>query len=274
MKEQVEKIAEMLKEVTGEMLANEMTRQSLAGLICQLFEPSVVIGNAKKRPDLVFPPEYYDKPKGEKPCPLCQGTQKILQRPARLIGATYPPEDTWKGDEHYEPCPLCSTEKPPVLSDEEIQKAIGQNHTFRWYYRNIVQAQRDADAAWFNTEYPIKYKEKADEVGDFIERGWTPPEQYKMNIQQAQQETDAISYTQGVLDGGKKAKAEVLDEIQAGAVSVAGLIEKAKEETAREIFEELLQLPLGRAQHSFGLDHYDECLRIRVNALKSKHLKG
>ena len=43
----------------------------------------------------------------EKHCPLCGGTNEVLQRPARLMGATYPDNDSWKGDEHFEPCPLC-----------------------------------------------------------------------------------------------------------------------------------------------------------------------
>lgn len=40
-------------------------------------------------------------------CPLCQGTGEVLERPARLMGATYPESDPWKGDEHFVPCPLC-----------------------------------------------------------------------------------------------------------------------------------------------------------------------
>ncbi len=43
-------------------------------------------------------------------CPLCQGTKEVLRRPARLMGATYPLDDTWKGDEHFEPCPICTAE--------------------------------------------------------------------------------------------------------------------------------------------------------------------
>lgn len=40
-------------------------------------------------------------------CPLCDNSGWILVRPTRLIGATYSFWDTWKGDEHIEPCPLC-----------------------------------------------------------------------------------------------------------------------------------------------------------------------
>jgi hypothetical protein len=40
-------------------------------------------------------------------CPLCDGTTQVLQRPDRLIGATYPEDDPWKGDEHFVNCPLC-----------------------------------------------------------------------------------------------------------------------------------------------------------------------
>ncbi len=32
---------------------------------------------------------------------------QALKRPARLIGATYPEDDLHKGDEHFEPCPIC-----------------------------------------------------------------------------------------------------------------------------------------------------------------------
>jgi hypothetical protein len=40
-------------------------------------------------------------------CPLCGDMGKVFKRPTRLMGATYPFDDPWKGDEHYEPCPLC-----------------------------------------------------------------------------------------------------------------------------------------------------------------------
>jgi len=46
--------------------------------------------------------------KNDKKCPLCDDTGRILNRPTRLMGATYPFDDPWKGDEHFEPCPLCS----------------------------------------------------------------------------------------------------------------------------------------------------------------------
>jgi len=40
-------------------------------------------------------------------CQLCDGTTEVIERPARLMGATYPEDDPWKGDEHLVPCPLC-----------------------------------------------------------------------------------------------------------------------------------------------------------------------
>ena len=43
----------------------------------------------------------------DKECPLCNGTGKVLVETKRLIGATYPENDQWKGDEHFAPCPLC-----------------------------------------------------------------------------------------------------------------------------------------------------------------------
>jgi len=46
--------------------------------------------------------------KEDNDCPLCGGTNEVLKRPQRLMGATYPEDDKWKGDEHFEPCPLCN----------------------------------------------------------------------------------------------------------------------------------------------------------------------
>lgn len=46
-------------------------------------------------------------PRKPKLCELCEGSTEIVVRPTRLIGATYPEDDKWKGDEHLEPCPLC-----------------------------------------------------------------------------------------------------------------------------------------------------------------------
>lgn len=40
-------------------------------------------------------------------CPLCQNKGKMLVRSARLMGATYLEGDSYKGDEHFVPCPLC-----------------------------------------------------------------------------------------------------------------------------------------------------------------------
>lgn len=47
-------------------------------------------------------------------CPLCKGTKEVVKRTARLMGATYPEDDPFKGDEHLEPCPLCCAEKLSV----------------------------------------------------------------------------------------------------------------------------------------------------------------
>lgn len=41
-------------------------------------------------------------------CQLCGGTAEVIERPRRLMGATYPEDDPWKGDEHLVPCPLCN----------------------------------------------------------------------------------------------------------------------------------------------------------------------
>ena len=43
-----------------------------------------------------------------KVCQLCDGTAEVIERPRRLMGATYPEDDPWKGDEHLVPCPLCN----------------------------------------------------------------------------------------------------------------------------------------------------------------------
>jgi len=40
-------------------------------------------------------------------CPLCDGSTEVVVRSSRLMGATYPEDDPWKGDEHLAPCPLC-----------------------------------------------------------------------------------------------------------------------------------------------------------------------
>lgn len=55
---------------------------------------------------------WYPKEKVmDKECILCNGTKEVIKRPVRLMGATYPEEDIWKGDEHFEPCPLCLKKK-------------------------------------------------------------------------------------------------------------------------------------------------------------------
>ena len=40
-------------------------------------------------------------------CLLCDGEAIVLKQSARLMGATYPDSDKWKGDEHFEPCYNC-----------------------------------------------------------------------------------------------------------------------------------------------------------------------
>jgi len=52
-------------------------------------------------------------------CILCDGSGEIINRPTRLMGATYPEDDQWKGDEHFEPCPLCGGH-PRVLKGRRI----------------------------------------------------------------------------------------------------------------------------------------------------------
>ena len=42
-----------------------------------------------------------EQDKGKESCPLCGGTGEVIKRPVRLMGATYPEDDTWKGDEHF-----------------------------------------------------------------------------------------------------------------------------------------------------------------------------
>ena len=32
---------------------------------------------------------------------------QVIKRPTRLMGATYPESVQWRGDEHFEPCPIC-----------------------------------------------------------------------------------------------------------------------------------------------------------------------
>lgn len=32
---------------------------------------------------------------------------QVPKRPSRLMGATYPEDDVWRGDEYLEPCPIC-----------------------------------------------------------------------------------------------------------------------------------------------------------------------
>lgn len=43
-------------------------------------------------------------------CPLCGDTGEVLVRPERLLGATYADDDPYKGEEHFEPCPVCCEE--------------------------------------------------------------------------------------------------------------------------------------------------------------------
>ncbi len=57
-----------------------------------------------------------------KECPLCGGTKEVIERPPRLMGATYPENDPYKGDEHLEPCPLCEQKQ---RSEAEHEQGIG-----------------------------------------------------------------------------------------------------------------------------------------------------
>jgi len=67
---------------------------------------------------------------GKIQCPLCDDTGKILVRPTRLIGATYSFDDPWKGDEHFEPCPLCQNN--PALLEEKTYKVDSKP----WWAKN------------------------------------------------------------------------------------------------------------------------------------------
>jgi len=62
--------------------------------------------------------EFFAK---EATCYLCDGTGMVLKSPVRLMGATYPEDDPWKGDEHFELCPLCygiaSRKCPDIVLD-------------------------------------------------------------------------------------------------------------------------------------------------------------
>ena len=40
-------------------------------------------------------------------CELCEDSREVVVRPDRVMGATYWGSDS--GDEHLEPCPLCTT---------------------------------------------------------------------------------------------------------------------------------------------------------------------
>ena len=54
-------------------------------------------------------------------CLLCEGTKEVVNRPARLIGATYPEDDPFKGDEHFELCPLCCAENRDTNLGENMK---------------------------------------------------------------------------------------------------------------------------------------------------------
>ena len=58
----------------------------------------------------------------DKDCPLCGGTREVLIITTRLMGATYSTEDKWRGDEHFEPCPLCDYEA--MVKNEEVSDNI------------------------------------------------------------------------------------------------------------------------------------------------------
>jgi len=48
--------------------------------------------------------------------------------------------------------------------------------------RNSFLREADGILNLFKAEYPIRYKEEADEIGAFIRRGWISPEHLKMML--------------------------------------------------------------------------------------------
>ena len=61
--------------------------------------------------------------------PKCPG--EIIQRPARLMGATYSDDDINKGDEHFVPCPLLAEIRKSIeaerLEGTKKNKYLGTN---------------------------------------------------------------------------------------------------------------------------------------------------
>ena len=112
-------------------------------------------------------------------------------------------------------------EKPPVLSDEEIEafmlKLYNSPHLLTGLVRFLIQqAKKDGYKQGVKDQYECQ----------------------QIDLEQAKAETDAISYTQGVLDGEKKAAREIFEEIESWKyVSPANLYQC----TMNEILEKLGQ---------------------------------
>lgn len=103
-------------------------------------------------------------------CAACHDSRRVFISTKRLIGATYWSDDPWKGDEHYELCPLCGLEAhskglvwfvfeniPQVFkhiclimlcTDQIRSQAVGAAGTFkicceRWFNRQLLESVRE-----------------------------------------------------------------------------------------------------------------------------------
>jgi len=72
-------------------------------------------------------------------CAICADIGFVINRPRRVIGATYPLEDGWKGDEHFLPCPLCSQKDKARGGEEEMclhEHLEATGCRFKWYCKS------------------------------------------------------------------------------------------------------------------------------------------
>jgi len=96
-----------------------------------------------------------------------------------------------------------------LISDEAIHDAWcsfeGENITDRMHNIKRVKdgdrAIAKAQLAHINKEYPIKYKEEADMVGHFIDKGWLPPEEARELV--AREREKAIEEMICLINGGE-----------------------------------------------------------------------
>lgn len=65
----------------------------------------------------------------------------------------------------------------------------------------ILRTIAEAQLAHINKEYPIKYKEEADMVGHFIDKGWLPPEEARELV--AREREKAIEEMICLINGGE-----------------------------------------------------------------------